>query len=564
MNKRTLAVSGAAVVALGAAALLLPNANASQDKTTDVKTFSSPSAVKLARSLASDLGDNGAGWYFNNDTSQLVMNVMTEDAAKTVEAQGAVAKIVQNSMSELTAATKTLSTDASVAGTAWSIDPVTNKVRVTADKTVTGAKWDTLTKATDAMDGMVTVQRTKGEFKRFDGGDNGQTGANGGGGAGEAAGDAAGDAAAGGAGDAAGAGGAGQAGAGGAGDAAAGGAGDAGAGGAGDAGAGGAGGAGDAAGGAGDAAGGAGGAAGGGDAATGGVVGGDAIFGGGARCSLGFNVSVDGAPGFLTAGHCGNESETWTADQAGAQALGTVQDTKFPETDFALVMYDDATTQPESAVKLADGTNQAIGRAVEASVGLKVQRSGSTTGVSDGEVTGLNATVNYGGGDIVNGLIQTNVCAEPGDSGGAMFAGDAAVGLTSGGSGDCTQGGETFFQPVTGALEATGAVIGAGDAGAGDAGAANAGAGGEGAANAGAGDAGAANAGAGDAGAAGAGAGDEGAANAGAGGEGAANAGAGDAGAANAGADAGANAGANAGTGNADQNGAAAGGTGVN
>ena len=528
VNKRTLAVSGAAVVALGAAALLLPNANASQDKTTDVKTFSSPSAVKLARSLASDLGDNGAGWYYNNNTSQLVMNVMTEDAAKSVEAQGAVAKIVQNSMTELKAATKTLSTDASVAGTAWSIDPVTNKVRVTADKTVTGAKWDTLTKATDAMDGTVTVQRTKGEFKRFDGGDPAQPGGNGGGaGAGDAAVDAAADdAGAGGAGDAA-AGGAGDAGAGGAGDAAAGGAGDAGAGGAGDA---------------------AGGAAGGGEAATG-VVGGDAIFGGGARCSLGFNVDVDGAPGFLTAGHCGNESEAWTADQAGAQALGTVQDTKFPETDFALVMYDDATTQPESAVKLADGTNQAIGRAVEASVGLKVQRSGSTTGVSDGEVTGLNATVNYGGGDIVNGLIQTNVCAEPGDSGGAMFAEDAAVGLTSGGSGDCTQGGETFFQPVTGALEATGAVIGAGDGGAGDAGGAAAGA--EGAANAGAGGDAAANAGAGADAAANAGA--EGAANAGAGGNAAANAGA-------------ANAGAGDGTG--DQSGAGAGdaanGAGVN
>jgi streptogrisin D len=32
-------------------------------------------------------------------------------------------------------------------------------------------------------------------------------------------------------------------------------------------------------------------------------------------------------------------------------------------------------------------------------------------------------------------------------------AGDKAVGLTSGGSGDCTQGGETFFQPVTEPLQ---------------------------------------------------------------------------------------------------------------
>ncbi|MET8178694.1 S1 family peptidase [Streptomyces sp. NPDC005336] len=564
MNKRTLAIAGAAVAALGAAAVLLPNANASPDKTSASKTFSSPAAVKLARSLAADLGDNGAGWYYKNDTRQLVMNVMDEDAAKSVEAKGAVAKIVKNSMADLKAATKTLGSDASVPGTAWSIDPVTNQVRVTADRTVTGTKWATLTKATDQMSGLVSVKRSQGEFKRFDGGEAAQPGDNGGTGAGDAAGDAgnaAGDAGAGdaGAGDAGNAGagdaGAGNAGAGdaGAGDAGAGDAGNAGAGnaGAGNAGAGNAGagnaGAGDAgAGGAGDAgAGGAGaggaGDAGGGDAAAGGLDGGDAIFGGGARCSLGFNVTVDGAPGFLTAGHCGNESQTWTADEAGAQQVGTVQDSKFPENDFALVMYDDATTQASSTVDLQDGSTQAIGRAVEASVGLKVQRSGSTTGVTDGTVTGLNATVNYGNGDIVNGLIQTDVCAEPGDSGGSMFAEDAAVGLTSGGSGDCTQGGETFFQPVTAALEATGAVIGAGDAGsAGDAGAGNAGTGD-------AGDAGAGDAGAGDAGAGDAGAGDAGAGNAGAGDAG--NAGAGDAGAGDAGSVGGGDTGAAAGAG---------------
>ncbi|MBI0298254.1 S1 family peptidase [Streptomyces sp. PRKS01-29] len=448
VNKRTLAISGAAITALGAAAILLPNANANPDETSGAKTFSSPAAVKLARSLASDLGDNGAGWYYDNSNRQLVMNVMDEDSAESVRAKGAVAKVVRNSMADLKAATQTLSSDASVPGTAWSIDPVTNQVQVTADRTVTGAKWDTLTKATDQMEGTVSVKRSKGEFKRFDGEEAAQPGDNGG------AGDA------------------------------------------------------DASGGAGA-----------GDAAAGGLDGGDAIFGGGARCSLGFNVSVDGAPGFLTAGHCGNESQTWTSDEAGAQQVGTVQDSKFPENDFALVMYDDATTQPSSTVDLQDGNTQEIGRAVEASVGLKVQRSGSTTGVTDGTVTGLNATVNYGNGDIVNGLIQTDVCAEPGDSGGAMFAEDAAVGLTSGGSGDCTQGGETFFQPVTAALEATGAVIGAdgggaggGDAagGAGDAaGGAGDAAGGAGEAAGGAGDAaGAGNAGTGDAGA---GAGDAGA-----------------------------------------------------
>ncbi|MFG2093446.1 S1 family peptidase [Streptomyces sp. NPDC048612] len=488
MNKRlrTGAIATAGVAAVAAAAILLPNANASTDQPAALKTFSAHSATQMATSLKADLEDNGAGWYLDSSKGHLVMNVLSEDDAENVRAKGAVAKVVHNSMTALKSGTRSLRESAAVPGTAWSIDPKTNKIVVTADRTVTGAKMATLTKATDGMGtGMVTVKRSQGEFKRFDGGD-----------AGSAAGGAAGSAA-GGAGDAAG----------GAGDAA-GGAGDA-AGGAGDA----AGGAGDAAGGAGDAAGGAGdgggGAGDGGQAA--GPVGGSAIFGGNARCSLGFNVTVKGAPAFLTAGHCGNDSKTWSADQGG-QPIGTVADSQFPKTDFALVSYDDTAAQPQSAVDLGNGSTQEITKAAEAAVGMKVQRSGSTTGLHDGTVTGLDATVNYGNGDIVNGLIQTDVCAEPGDSGGAMFSDDSAVGLTSGGSGDCTAGGETFFQPVTDALKATGAEIGAGggDNGGGNAagGSDNAAGGGNGAGNGGAGNAGAGNAGAGNAGA---GAGDPGA-----------------------------------------------------
>ncbi|MFE3887541.1 S1 family peptidase [Streptomyces lydicus] len=435
------------------------------------------------------------------------MNVLSEDDAKSVTAKGAVAKVVHNSMTALKAGAKTLRDSASVPGTAWSIDPKTNKIVVLADRTVTGAKMATLNKATSGMGaGMVTVKRSQGEFKRYDGGD-----------AGSAAGGAAGSGQA--------AGGDGNAGAGGGGAA---GGGDAGA----------AGGGGQAAGGAGGD-GGAGGAGGAGGGQAAGPVGGSAIFGGNARCSLGFNVTVKGAPAFLTAGHCGNDSKTWTADQGGSQPLGTVSDSKFPKTDFALVTYDDKGAKPESAVDKGDGTTQKITKAAEAAVGMKVQRSGSTTGLHDGTVTGLDATVNYGNGDIVNGLIQTDVCAEPGDSGGSMFSGDSAVGLTSGGSGDCTAGGETFFQPVTDALKATGAEIGAGGGGAGGGGAAAGGgdaAAGGGDAAAGGGDAAAGGGGAGDAGAGSAGAGDAGAGSAGAGDAGAGSAGAGDAGAGSAGA----------------------------
>ena len=80
-------------------------------------------------------------------------------------------------------------------------------------------------------------------------------------------------------------------------------------------------------------------------------------------------------------------------------------------------------------------------------MGAAVCRSGSTTGTRCGTVLAKNQTVVYPEG-AVSGLTRTNVCAEGGDSGGPWLSGDQAQGVTSGGSGDCTAGGETFFQPV--------------------------------------------------------------------------------------------------------------------
>ncbi|MFL6123713.1 S1 family peptidase [Actinophytocola sp.] len=189
--------------------------------------------------------------------------------------------------------------------------------------------------------------------------------------------------------------------------------------------------------------------------------GGDAIFAEGARCSLGFNVTTaDGNPAFLTAGHCGVAFDEWS-DEANGEPIATVQQALFPGNgDFALVTYDDETTNAPSTVDVGNGQQFQITQAADAQVRERVFRMGSTTGLNDGSVTALNATVNYPEG-TVTGLIQTTVCAEPGDSGGPLFTQDGnAIGLTSGGSGDCTSGGTTFFQPVTTALEAVGATIG--------------------------------------------------------------------------------------------------------
>ncbi|MFI7677741.1 S1 family peptidase [Actinophytocola sp. NPDC049390] len=244
-----------------------------------------------------------------------------------------------------------------IPGTAWAVDPRTDRMIITADATVTGDTWNELEGAVDAVGDQARLRRGDGEFRLF-------------------------------------------------------------------------------------------------------AEGGDAIFAGGSRCSLGFNVvTSDGSPGFLTAGHCGVAAEQWSGEAGGAP-IASVETAAFPgEGDFALLTYDDPAQDARSVVDLGGQLFEITG-AEEARVGQQVFRMGSTTGLFDGQVVGLDATVNYPEG-TVSGLIQTTVCAEPGDSGGPLFTEEgAAVGLTSGGSGDCTTGGETFFQPVTTALEAVGATIG--------------------------------------------------------------------------------------------------------
>lgn len=179
------------------------------------------------------------------------------------------------------------------------------------------------------------------------------------------------------------------------------------------------------------------------------------MFTGGARCSAGFNVT-DGRAGFiLTAGHCGPTGTSWFADSSGSTHIGTTVRSSFPGDDFSLVRYDNTALDRSGVVDVGGGRAVRVTGVADPVVGQEVFRGGSTTGLRSGKVTGLDATVNYPEG-TVTGLIQTTVCAEPGDSGGPLFAGGVALGITSGGSGDCVRGGMTFFQPVTEALSALG------------------------------------------------------------------------------------------------------------
>ncbi|MBD0419695.1 S1 family peptidase [Streptomyces sp. TRM S81-3] len=186
------------------------------------------------------------------------------------------------------------------------------------------------------------------------------------------------------------------------------------------------------------------------------IQGGDAIYASSWRCSLGFNVRAsNGTEYFLTAGHCTDGAGTWYSNSGRTTVLGSTAGSSFPGNDYGIVRY---TNTSVSKPGTANGVD--ITRAATPSVGTTVIRDGSTTGTHSGRVTALNATVNYGGGDIVSGLIQTTVCAEPGDSGGPLYGSNGtAYGLTSGGSGNCSSGGTTFFQPVTEALSAYGVSV---------------------------------------------------------------------------------------------------------
>ncbi|MFF3752805.1 S1 family peptidase [Streptomyces sp. NPDC002018] len=184
------------------------------------------------------------------------------------------------------------------------------------------------------------------------------------------------------------------------------------------------------------------------------LSGGDAIYSGAGRCSVGFNVVSGGTYSFLTAGHCTSGVSTWYANPSGTTPVGVTTATSFPSRDYGLVRY----TNPSVPVPGTVGTADITG-AANATVGMAVTFRGAVSGVRSGVVISLNNTVNYGNGQVVNGLIRTNICTQPGDSGGALYSGTLAIGILSGGSG-CSGGvGTSYFQPVIPALAAYGVSV---------------------------------------------------------------------------------------------------------
>ncbi|MFJ2212251.1 S1 family peptidase [Streptomyces sp. NPDC101062] len=172
-----------------------------------------------------------------------------------------------------------------------------------------------------------------------------------------------------------------------------------------------------------------------------GTVGGDPYYTGNVRCSIGFSVHG----GFVTAGHCGgtgSQVRGWDNSY-----IGNFQGSTFPGNDYAWVNVGSGWWTVPVVLGWGTVSDQLVRGSNEAPIGASICRSGSTTHWRCGNVQAKNVTVNYAQGAVYS-MTQTSVCAEGGDSGGSYISGDQAQGVTSGGSGNCTSGGTTFYQPL--------------------------------------------------------------------------------------------------------------------
>ncbi|WP_405792720.1 S1 family peptidase [Streptomyces sp. NBC_01506] len=194
------------------------------------------------------------------------------------------------------------------------------------------------------------------------------------------------------------------------------------------------------------------------------LQGGEPVYSGGSRCTAGFNVRAGSADYFVTAGHCTQAVSTWYTNPSLTTAIGPTAGSSYPGNDYGIVRYANPAV-PRPGTVNCNGTIIDITGPANPTVGQSVSLAGGTTGChGGGSITGTNVTVNYGSA-VVSGLIRTNLCCEPGDSGAPVFTitGNGttglAIGVLSGGSGNCTSGGTSFVQPINEILAVYGAVL---------------------------------------------------------------------------------------------------------
>jgi streptogrisin C len=103
---------------------------------------------------------------------------------------------------------------------------------------------------------------------------------------------------------------------------------------------------------------------------------------------------------------------------------------------------------PSNPAAVQNASNPIYGSA-SSYVGEYVCHSGRSSGSSCGTVTQLNFKTTYGDGTRVEHMTRVNgACAEPGDSGGPVYAGNTALGVWSGGQGACAENNYTEVHEI--------------------------------------------------------------------------------------------------------------------
>ncbi|WBB59240.1 S1 family peptidase [Streptomyces sp. WMMC500] len=195
-------------------------------------------------------------------------------------------------------------------------------------------------------------------------------------------------------------------------------------------------------------------------AAAGELRGGDALYGAGFSCTLGFNAVGGGDASYgIIPGHCANVGTSWAADVGGSRVtVGVTAGSSFPSNDYGVVRYTNGSVSYPGEVKGSGGAPVDITGAIDPSPGLALCHYGRVGGFRCGTLTQVGVTVNFPEGPV-SGLFRSNICSEPGDTGGPAFSGGKAVGFIVGSSGNCTTGGSTFYQPIKEVLSAYGLTL---------------------------------------------------------------------------------------------------------
>ncbi|WP_410871281.1 S1 family peptidase [Nocardia sp. A7] len=161
------------------------------------------------------------------------------------------------------------------------------------------------------------------------------------------------------------------------------------------------------------------------------------------RCSLGFNgTDRSGNVVNISAGHCnpdiesagtGNAAAIYEVnnDRAGAQ-LGTFGKSVLGEQDYSIIrVNDNARARFENnLVRIPGQAPIAVDGVATPVVGAPVCKSGARTGFSCGVINGVDQTVQVGDRQLTQSF-SANICALPGDSGGAIVTGRLALGISS-------------------------------------------------------------------------------------------------------------------------------------